>query len=102
MRAFAFAFRPFCNGPKAYYDVYIKARHQYETELERQANEALKKADTIGSLRTLDEGRAILDKAVTQKVRPESRARAFELAKALRFVKSLKLAYWSRTYYAGI
>ncbi|MHC4574533.1 MAG: hypothetical protein ACYS76_10445 [Planctomycetota bacterium] len=68
---------------RAYYDAYIKARLEYETNLERQAKEVLKKADKIGSLKALDEAEAILDKAVTQKVRPEWRARVFELAEAL-------------------
>jgi hypothetical protein len=68
---------------RAYYDAYIKARFEYETELERQAKEVLREADRIGSLKALDRAEAILDKAVTERVRPEWRARVFELAEAL-------------------
>jgi len=68
---------------RAYYDAYVKARLEYETELERQARNVLKKAEQLGSLKTLDEAEAILDKAVTQRIRPEWRARVFEMAEAL-------------------
>lgn len=43
----------------------------------------MKKADSIGSLKALDEAEAVLDKAVTDRVRPQWRARVFELAEAL-------------------
>ena len=68
---------------RAYYDAYVKARLQYETDLEAKAKVVLKKAKEIGSLKAIDEAEAILDKAVTQKVKPEWRARTFELAEAL-------------------
>jgi len=68
---------------RAYYDAYIKVRLEYETKLEKQAKEVLRKADSIGSLKALDEAKSILDKAVTNRVRPEWRARVFELAEAL-------------------
>ncbi|MHC4756552.1 MAG: beta-N-acetylhexosaminidase family protein [Planctomycetota bacterium] len=68
---------------RAYYDAYVKARLHYETDLEAQAVEVLKNAEQLGSLKALDEAEAILDKAVTEKVRPEWRARTFELAEAL-------------------
>ena len=68
---------------RAYYDAYIKARLEYETKLEKDAIEALKKADSIGALAAVDMAEAILDKAVTEKVRPEWRARTFEMAEAL-------------------
>jgi len=68
---------------RAYYDAYIKARLEYETELKRQAREALKQATTIGSLSAVEKAEAILDKARTNKVKPEWRARVFELAEAL-------------------
>jgi len=68
---------------RAYYDAYVKARLDYETNLERQAKEVLNKAEQTGSLEALDEAEAILDKAVTERVRPEWRARVFELAEAL-------------------
>jgi len=68
---------------RAYYDAYIKARLEYEKELERQARAVLKKADKLSSLKALDKAEAILDKAVTDRTRPELRARVFELAEAL-------------------
>jgi len=68
---------------RAYYDAYIKARLDYETKLQKQALELLKKAPTIGSIEAMAQAEAILDKAQTQRVRPELRARVFELAEAL-------------------
>ncbi|MHC4805666.1 MAG: hypothetical protein ACYTBX_05305 [Planctomycetota bacterium] len=68
---------------RAYYDAYVKARLYYETELEKQAMEVLNKANQIGALKAVDEAEAILDKAVTEKVRSQWRARAFEMAEAL-------------------
>jgi hypothetical protein len=68
---------------RAYYDAYVKARLHYETELEQQAKDVLKTAGQIGSLAAMDKAEDILDKTVTEKVRPEWRARAFEMAEAL-------------------
>lgn len=68
---------------RAYYDAYIKARLHYETELEAQAFKVLKKAKEIGAVNAVNQAKAILNKAVRQKVRPEWRARTFELAEAL-------------------
>ena len=68
---------------RAYYDAYVKARLHYETELEAQAKTILKTAPQIGSLEAMKQAEAILDKAATDKVKPEWRARAFELAEAL-------------------
>jgi len=68
---------------RAYYDAYIKARLERETELKTQARDVLKKAEQIGSLKALTEAEAILDKAKPQRVKPQWRARVFELAEAL-------------------
>lgn len=68
---------------RAYYDAYIKARLAYETDLENQAREVLRKAEKIGAIKAVDQAEGILDKAVKQKVKPEWRARTFELAEAL-------------------
>jgi hypothetical protein len=68
---------------RAYYDAYVKARLDYETQLEQQAKDVLKTAGEVGSLAAMDKAEDILDKGVTQKVRPEWRARAFEMAEAL-------------------
>jgi len=68
---------------RAYYDAYIRHRLIYETELERQAMDILKTAEQIGSLTALKQAEAILDKAVTEPVATDLRARVFELAEAL-------------------
>jgi hypothetical protein len=68
---------------RAYYDAYVKVRFHYETELESQAFEILKKAKEIGAIKALDQAEAILDKTVTRRIRPDLRARTFELAEAL-------------------
>ncbi len=68
---------------RAYYDAYVKARLDYETELENDAMEVLRTADRIGSWRAMQEVERILGGAVTQRVKPEWRARVFELAEAL-------------------
>jgi hypothetical protein len=68
---------------RAYYDAYVKARLHYETELEERAMAVLRRAKENGAIKAVDEAEAILDKAVTEKVRPEWRARAFEMAEAL-------------------
>jgi hypothetical protein len=68
---------------RAYYDAYVKARLHYETELEQQARDVLKTAGQVGSLAAMEKAETILDKAVTERVRPEWRARAFEMAEAL-------------------
>jgi hypothetical protein len=68
---------------RAYYDAYVKARLHYETELEQQARDVLKTAGQMGSLAAMEKAETILDKAVTERVRPEWRARAFEMAEAL-------------------
>jgi hypothetical protein len=68
---------------RAYYDAYIKARLHHETELESQAVEVLRNAQQVGSLAAMDQAEAILDRAEAERVKPEWRARAFELAEAL-------------------
>jgi hypothetical protein len=68
---------------RAYYDAYIKQRLMYETSLKQQAEAILKAADQADSAETLKQAQAILDKAVTEPVATELRARVFELAEAL-------------------
>jgi hypothetical protein len=67
---------------RAYYDAYIKQRLMYETSLEKQAKAVLATADTDPS-EAIEQAQAILDKAVTEPVATELRARVFELAEAL-------------------
>jgi hypothetical protein len=68
---------------RAYYDAYIKARLRYETDLQEQALDVLRKAKGIGATGALDQAQAILDQAAAQKVRTDLRQRVFELAEAL-------------------
>jgi hypothetical protein len=68
---------------RAYYDAYIKARLEYETELKRQAKNVLRDAKQAGSLKALEKAEAILKNAETAPVKSEWRARVFELAEAL-------------------
>jgi hypothetical protein len=68
---------------RAYYDAYVHDRLVYETGLEAQAIDVLRQARATGSLAAIDRARAILDKAVTDHVSADRRARVFELAEAL-------------------
>jgi hypothetical protein len=68
---------------RAYYDAYQRRRLLYETELEERALERLRLARRIGALAAMSQAEAILDRAVTEKVAPDWRARVFELAEAL-------------------
>jgi hypothetical protein len=68
---------------RAYYDAYLRTRLIYETDLEERAMDALRRAEETGSLVALDQAEAILDRAVTQRVGEDLRARVFEMAEAL-------------------
>src|SRR5262249_46977275 len=68
---------------RAYYDAYLRRRLMYETDLEARAMEALRSAPAAGSLAAMAEAEALLDRAVTQPVARDVRARCFELAEAL-------------------
>jgi hypothetical protein len=68
---------------RAYYDAFVRSRLIYETDLEERALDRLRGARTSGSLAALKEAEAILDRAVTQPVATDLRARVFELAEAL-------------------
>lgn len=68
---------------RAYYDAYTRRRLLYEAELEEQATELLRRAREIGSLAALARAEAILQRAVTERVALDWRARLFELAEAL-------------------
>jgi hypothetical protein len=67
----------------AYYDAYVRRRLIYETELEEKAMDVLRNAEQLGSLAAMRKAKAILDKAETEKVAADWRARTFELAEAL-------------------
>jgi hypothetical protein len=68
---------------RAYYDATTRRRLLYETELEEQAMEKLRDAPRTGALLAMAEAEEILDRAVTQRVAADWRARVFELAEAL-------------------
>ena len=68
---------------RAYYDGYIRARLIYETKLEEETIAVLKTAPQIGALSAVDQAEKILNKAVTERVAADLRARVFELAEAL-------------------
>ncbi len=68
---------------RAYYDSYIRRRLLYETTLEDRALNQLRQAGDLGSSLALQNAESILDRALTDHVAPDLRARIFELAEAL-------------------
>ena len=74
---------------RAYYDAYIRQRLIYETSLEREANQALTGAPTRGANPAMDAALAVLQRAVSQPVKPEWRKRIEELCAEL--FQSIKL-----------
>jgi hypothetical protein len=67
---------------RAHYDAYTRARLLYENELEARAMAELR-GDPTGSLAAMARAEETLDRAVTEHVAPEWRARTFELGEAL-------------------
>ncbi|MEP7341801.1 MAG: glycoside hydrolase family 20 zincin-like fold domain-containing protein [Acidobacteriota bacterium] len=68
---------------RANYDAYVRSRLLYETALEEQAMEKLRASRRIGTLAAMNEAEKILDRAVTEPVAQDFRARTFELGEAL-------------------
>ncbi|HEY7182981.1 MAG TPA: glycoside hydrolase family 20 zincin-like fold domain-containing protein, partial [Blastocatellia bacterium] len=68
---------------RAYYDAYVRGRLLYETALEEQALEKLRGARRMGTLVAMNEAEKTLDRAVTEPVAQDLRARVFELGEAL-------------------
>jgi hypothetical protein len=68
---------------RAYYDAYERQRLIYETELEQRACERLRQVPRTGSLAAVSQAEAILNRAVSQPVAEDLRARVFELGEAL-------------------
>ena len=68
---------------RAYYDAFVRRRLLYENELEQLAMDALRAAPSTGSLAALARASSALDRAVTEPVGREWRARVFELGEAL-------------------
>lgn len=68
---------------RAYYDSYVRSRLVYETALEEQALHKLREGRFTGALVAMQEAETILDRAVTEAVAQDWRARTFELGEAL-------------------
>ncbi|HEX4947803.1 MAG TPA: glycoside hydrolase family 20 zincin-like fold domain-containing protein [Blastocatellia bacterium] len=68
---------------RAYYDAYVRSRLLYETALEEQALERLRTAQNTGALVAMNEAERLLDRAVTNRIAQDRRARVAELAEAL-------------------
>ncbi|WP_409341446.1 alpha-glucuronidase family glycosyl hydrolase [Paenibacillus sp. MBLB4367] len=68
---------------RAYYDVYVKRRLNYETELEQVAKDALRQASLAGSLAAAERAEAILAQAAEQPVARFYRERCEKLADEL-------------------
>ena len=68
---------------RAYYDAYTRRRLLYETGLEDRALEILRQASSQGSLHAMNEAEVTLDRAATERVAADWRARVFELGEAL-------------------
>ncbi len=74
---------------RAYYDAYTRHRLLYESELEREANRVLAQAPDRGANAVIDGALAVLQRAESQPVEKEWRARIGELCADL--FKSIKL-----------
>ncbi|MCP5517912.1 MAG: hypothetical protein H7A45_11730 [Verrucomicrobiales bacterium] len=68
---------------RAHYDAFIQRRLARETALEQEATDALQQADRNGALFALRQAEATLDRALTEPVAPDLRARIRELAESL-------------------
>ncbi|HXE54118.1 MAG TPA: hypothetical protein VN541_13940 [Tepidisphaeraceae bacterium] len=68
---------------RAYYDAYVRGRLIHETELERRALADLGQAKRIGTLAAMRDAERELNRAITEPVSTDVRARVFELAEAL-------------------
>jgi hypothetical protein len=68
---------------RGYYDAYVRDRLVQETALEAEALDVLRQARRLGARVATDRASAILDRALTEPVGLERRARVFELGEAL-------------------
>jgi hypothetical protein len=68
---------------RAYYDNYVRQRLMRETDLEAQAMECLRAAPLRGALLAMDAAKQVLDRAATERVNEDWRARILELGEAL-------------------
>jgi hypothetical protein len=68
---------------RAYYDAYVRGRLIHEADLEERALDRLRQAAAIGSTAAMDQAEAILNRALSEPVAADLRARVFELGEAL-------------------
>ncbi len=68
---------------RGHYDAYLRDRLIHETALESEALAWLRKAKTIGSDLAMTRATAVLERALTEPVSLDRRARVFELGEAL-------------------
>ena len=68
---------------RAYYDAYVRHRLIYETDLEMQAMESLRRAPEVGASRAISDATEILDRALAEHPNADWRIRIFQLAEAL-------------------
>jgi hypothetical protein len=68
---------------RANYDGFVRGRLIHETDLEERALDRLREARGLGSIAAVAAAHSILERAVTQPVATDLRARVFELAEAL-------------------
>jgi hypothetical protein len=68
---------------RAYYDAYVRRRLSYETDVQQQALDQLRKAKSMGSLSAMNLAEGILDRTASERVATDWRARVFELGEAL-------------------
>ena len=68
---------------RAYYDAYLRSRLIYETALEERALAHLREAPQTGSRLAMSQAETVLQRASTDRVAADWRARVFELAEAL-------------------
>lgn len=83
---------------RSYYDAYNRSRLLYETQLEDEAMNLLRKASEVGSLIVMEQAKDILDKAKLKNVAEDWRQRVFELAEAL--FQSTRMQLSVEKYYA--
>jgi hypothetical protein len=68
---------------RSYYDTYVKRRKVYEQALEKEANQILGTATTIGSEKAMTEALAVVNKGDNEKISPALRERIVYYCEAL-------------------
>jgi hypothetical protein len=68
---------------RAYYDAYVRRRLIFETELEVQSMEALRRAPLVGSVQAMAAAEKLLDRSLTEPVAADWHQRIFQLGEAL-------------------